>query len=130
MIPDTLTGAAILTVVNMTVVFLVLIMLAVVIVLIHKIVSGSEESFGKGHGGEALDEEVSRVSLVDDGSGFEEDIEIEEVQDLDTLDPKRKAAIFAAVYAYTGRSEVPVFVRRVSDSGEWGKTSRWIAMNE
>ena len=128
MIPDTLAGAAILTVVNMTVVFLVLIMLAVVIVLIHKIVSGSEKSFGNGHRGEAPDQEVSRASLVDDGSCFEEDLE--EVQDLDMLDPKRKAAILAAVYAYMGRSEVPVFVRKVSDSGEWGKTSRWMAMNE
>lgn len=130
MIPDTLTGAGILTVVNITVMFLVLIMLAVVIVLIHKIVSALEQSFGKGHRGEALDEEVSRVSLVDDGSGFEEDIEIEEVQDFDTLDLKRKAAIFAAIYAYMGRSEVPVFVRKVADSGEWGKTSRRMAMSE
>jgi Na+-transporting methylmalonyl-CoA/oxaloacetate decarboxylase gamma subunit len=128
MIPDTFAGALTLTVVNILIVFLVLIVVAVIISLIHRIVSSSEKQTNNKNLKKSIDEEPGGVSEMNVGSNFEESVP--EIQSFETLDPKRKAAILAAVYAYMGRSDVSVFVRRVPDSGTWGKTSRWMAINE
>ena len=132
MIPDTIGGAFTLTLVNLLVVFVVLILVALMISLIYKIVSSfQKETYTEIEGTEVQGEgyvEVGRVGVIEIRPEAEE--VVTSVQDFESLDPKRKAAIIAAVYAYMGGSEVPVFLRGVPDAGAWGKTSRWMIMNE
>lgn len=118
MIPDTFTGGLILSLVNMVVVFLVLIIIGFVINLIYKSVSKSERT--------ELPAETVEAS-VEPPSMAQTEVAAEKVA-FDSLDSRRKAIITAALSAYLGHDEVPVFVRRIPDAGAWGKSSRAFAV--
>ena len=115
MIPDTFSGGLILSLVNMVVVFLVLIIIAFTIGLIYRTVSASEKTNKK----EAPETAAWEAEPEPEPKGM---------VPFESLDAKRKAAIMAALYACTGGSVVPVFVRRISDAGAWGKSSRSLAI--
>ena len=114
MIPDTFSGGLILSLVNIVVVFLVLIIIAFTIGLIYRTVSASEKTNKK----EALEIATWEPEPVPEPEGM---------VPVESLDAKRKAAIIAALYACTGGSVVPVFVRRIPDAGAWGRSSRALA---
>jgi len=118
MIPDTIAGGLILAVVNMTVVFAVLIVIAFMINLIHRTASaGDGKKATEGAGSVDSGTQVASQSVA------QQDLDPEPVP-FDALDARRKAAIVAALHAYLGHKTVPVFVRRIPDAGIWGKTSR------
>jgi len=121
MIPDTFAGGLMLLVVNMTVVFAVLIVIAFMINLIRKAASGESEKLnegaGSGNSGSQLASQRAGQENLTAGLNAE-------TVPFDSLDARRKAAIVAALRAYLGYSTVPVFVRRIPDAGMWGKTSR------
>lgn len=124
MIPDTMAGGLLLSVVNMAVVFLVLGFLAVLINFIAKAVNAGSSRKG---GGDGLKED-SREDSELDSSSDQENVSFAVPTDVDgepSLDPKIKAAICAAISAfYDDGASVSVFVRKVKDSGAWGKSFR------
>jgi len=110
---DSFAGGLILTLVNMTTVFLVLGFLALLIKGVHAVLSriGAEEP--------ALP--PRSVLVVSSHSESEE----EEIMLPDNIGPAKKAAILAAISVYLAKPETPMFLRNgVRDSGVWGKQSR------
>ncbi len=118
MIADTFTGGLTLSLINIVSVFLVLMVIGIVINLIHKSVSKPE-------GTELPREEVE--ASVKSPTMAKTEVAGEKVA-FDSLDSRHKAVITAALYAYLGPDEVPVFVRRIPDAGAWGKSSRAFAV--
>ncbi|HHX10611.1 MAG TPA: OadG family protein [Firmicutes bacterium] len=118
MIPDTLAGGLMLTVINMVVVFAALTVIAFVINLIHRLTSKEEDE--KPNAGTGLGSSNSQGA----SRRAEKEVLAAVAVPFDSLDSRRKAAIMAALRAYLGYDAVPVFVRRIPDAGAWGKTSR------
>ncbi len=119
MIPDTFTGGIILSLINLTIVFGVLLIIAFMISLIYKTVSNAENKRPT----EATTNEIAispsestknKLDMIDEkGIPF------------DSLDSRCKAIIIAAVSAYIDEThEIPVFIRRIPDAGAWGKFYR------
>lgn len=123
MIPDTFAGGLLLTVVNMAVVFATLIVIALVINLIRKLVSNGTKHTAGEHAA------VSTTSVAQPASPSHQAQLAPQAVPFQSLDPKRKAVIVAALQAYLGYEAVPVFVRRIPDAGAWGKASRFYALN-
>ena len=110
---DSFADGLILTVVNMTVVFVVLGSLALMIRGVHAVLSsiGAEEPAPP----------PRSVLVVSSHSESEE----EEIMLPDNIGPAKKAAILAAISVYLAKPEIPMFLRNdVRDSGVWGKQSR------
>ncbi len=111
--PDTYAGAFTLIGINLSMVFLVLWLLALVINLTHRLVqgSGAKEEL-KAQVEAAMPAPVADVSLEDTSFADGE------------ISPAKKAAIVAALAEYMRSSPRAMFLRNLSDSGAWGKTSR------
>lgn len=115
MLPDTFLGGLMMTLVNMTVVFLVLAFLALVIRAIHAVMQGIGYQ----------EEETPRkqVLVVSSHSEPKEG----ELFLPDDIDPVKKAAILAAISVYMGQSEVQspnMFLRDKKVRGAWGRTGK------
>ncbi|HHW18278.1 MAG TPA: OadG family protein [Firmicutes bacterium] len=111
MIPDTFGGGLILSLINMSVVFLVLGILALIIQLTHRIL--------KSTGAVSKDQKERKETEARLDAVPEEDR-----VPLESLESPVKAAIAAALAVYLGAPAASVFVRRIPDSGAWGKSSR------
>ncbi len=112
MLPDTFVGGLIMTLVNMTVVFLVLGFLALVI----KATAGAITRLAP----EVAPPPPRSVLVVSSHSEAEEG----DVFLPDNIDPAKKAAILAAISVYLGKPETGMFLRDTRDSGAWGRLSR------
>lgn len=112
MIPDNFLGGLTMTLVNITVVFLVLGFLAVVIEVVHRLIARLQ-----------IEPEVvlprKQVLVVASQSEPEEG----EVFLPDDIDPAKKAVILAAISVYIGRPEASMFLRDKKDTGSWGRSS-------
>ena len=117
MIPDTIAGGLILTVVNMTVVFAVLIVIAFMINLIHRTASaGDGKKATEGAGSVDSGTQVASQSVA------QQDLDPEPVPLMHWMRGVKRP--LCCLHAYLGHKTVPVFVRRIPDAGIWGKTSR------
>ncbi len=112
MLPDSFLGGLIMTLVNMTVVFLVLGFLALVIRAVHSVIARVQPEEGQLPQRSVL--VVSSHSEAEEG----------EMLLPDNIDPAKKAAILAAISMYLGKPETAMFLRDTRDSGAWGKQSR------
>jgi len=112
MLPDSLLGGVIITVVNMTAVFLVLGFLALVIRAAHAAIARMQPE----------EEELPprAVLVVSSHSEAEEG----EVFLPDNIEPAKKGAILAAISTYLGKPEAAMFLRDTRDCGAWGKQPR------
>jgi len=125
MIADTFSGAVLVSIVNIAVVFAVLTFLAIVIKVTYKAVTGSQRK-------PAVETELSesdRQQFVDTLERETESLEVEEIAGktpvpLESLDASLKAAITAVLSLYLDTSKRRVFVRKITDAGAWGKSSR------
>lgn len=114
--PDTFLGGLFMSLLNMTVVFLVLGFLALMIKAVHGVMSrvqpeGEEEPPRK------------QVLVVSSHSELQEG----ELVLPDDVDPAKKAAIFAAISVYMGRPETNMFLRDKKDTSAWGRPSGKLA---
>jgi len=128
MLPDNMAGGLILSLVNMGVVFLVLAFLALMIKMTYLVV-GSRGSNGR-PGGDGRAGTTSGTDREEErGDTLEEEV-LEpaqsrlEIEGSPVLAPSIKAAIVAALSSYLEGTTVRVFVRRIPDSGVWGKSAR------
>lgn len=110
MLPDNFTGALIVSVVNISVVFSVLVFISLVITLTYKLVSG----VGNHDKGEKVPPVAQKAPVTSDAVTA------------DSLEAPVRAAIMAALAVYLDQpvSGVSVFVRKTPDSGAWGSLSR------
>ena len=108
MLPDNLMGSLVMTLINMTVVFLVLGFLALVIEAVHRLISRLQPEGEEAPRRQVL--VVSSHSELQEGEMFLPD----------DIDPIKKAAILAAITVYMGRPETSMFLRDRRNSGAWG----------
>ena len=121
MIPDTIAGGLILTVVNMTVVFAVLIVIAFMINLSHRTASaGDGKKATEGAGSVDSGTQVASQSVA------QQDLDPEPVP-FDALDARRKAAI-VLLYMHTWDTRQFQCLCRIPDAGIWGQDIKDSAM--
>lgn len=105
MLPDNFAGALVLSLVNISIVFCVLIFISFVITLTYKIVSGLSKDSKE----EEIPPATGGVSVPSDAVPA------------DSLEGPVKAAIMAALAVYLNEPapSVPIFVRKIRGSGAW-----------
>ncbi len=111
--PDTYAGAFTLIGINLGMVFLVLWVLALVINLTHRLLRGYEAK-------EELKAQVEVAVPAPSADVPSEEITFAESE----ISPVKKAAIVAALAEYMRSRPQAMFLRNLSDSGAWGKSSR------
>lgn len=125
MIADTFSGAVLVSIVNIAVVFAVLTFLAIVIKVTYKAVTRSQKEpaveiqLPESHGQQFVDtsERVTKSLEVEEACG-------KTPVPLECLDASLKAAITAVLSLYLDMPKRRVFVRKITDAGAWGKSSR------